>query len=72
MKIRNRVNITGDIVDAVDADLAGQRVLTTKVGRTIDCNVVVIFDVEAGDFEGASDGVGAVFLHMEGREGEKK
>jgi hypothetical protein len=73
VKIRNRVKITNPqrIVpgDIVAVEFMGQRVLTTKIERTIYCNEVVTFDIEEGDFEGASDGVGGVFLHIEDRDG---
>ena len=39
-----------------------QEVLKEEVGREVTLNEAVIFDVEPGDFENATDGIGGAFL----------
>ena len=39
-----------------------RQVLEERIGRKLTVNEAVIFDVEPGDFEGATDGIGGAFL----------
>ena len=37
-------------------------VLREVIGRTMVIDTVVVFDIEEGDFDGATDGIGGAFL----------
>jgi len=39
-----------------------REVMEEKIGREMTLDEAVIFDVEPGDFEGATDGIGGAFL----------
>ena len=39
-----------------------REVLEERIGREMTLDEAVIFDVEAGDFEGANDGIGGALL----------
>jgi hypothetical protein len=40
-------------------------VLGSKIDKEIEVNELVIFDIEEGDFSGATEGIGGAFLHVE-------
>jgi len=57
------VDAGGNVIDSTD-----QKVMSESIGRTIDINEAVIFDVEKGDFgPDVKDGIGGAFLSTEGK-----
>ncbi len=68
MKIRTRKKINPIHVRARDKVTllnGGEKVLSSKIGRSMTLDEVGIFDVEEGDFKGAKGGIGGAFLTAE-------
>ena len=77
MKVRTRKSIPTILLEAGDSITLSYKeevngevvrdevVLQEDIGRVIEVNEAIIFDVGPSDFDGVTDGIGGAFVHKE-------